>query len=211
MTIAPTRCRQRTLTVVTWLRLYPDALGGGWSTLPEPLRACHDPCPSLEAEGRFTVTRSRSWLARMILFMAQMPPDGDDVALRLGVRAHPDHQIWERDFDGFRMTTVQALLPDGRMAERKGAIELLFRVTVDGDAVVYSPAGVRLCAFGLRIPFPSWLGPRVEARAWCEPGEPTMNVRVSMSVPVVGALVTYGGPLAIRKLGEAAGLPPQSA
>ncbi len=189
---------------MTWLRLYPVALHDAWSGLPEALRACLDASPSLDAEGRFTVTRARSLLARLVLALAGMPKAGDDVALRLEVRAHEGHQRWERDFAGYRMSTVKTLLPDGRMAERRGPIELLFRITTlreataEGErvAVVYHPAGVRLCLGPLRVPIPSWCGPRVDARVWCEPGERVMRVEVKMAVPLVGPIVTYGGPLA---------------
>lgn len=180
-----------------WLRLYPRALGDAWDALPEPLRACHDPSPSLEAEGSFTVTRSRSWLARVVLALAGMPPAGRDVAVRLEVRALRDEQIWERDFAGFRMTTIQSLAPGGLMAERRGPLELLFRLDTEARALVYRPAGLRLRVGPLRIPLPSWCGPRVEVRAWCEPDEDdVMHVRVSMSLPLLGEAITYGGSLA---------------
>lgn len=181
---------------MTWLRLYPLALGEAWESLPGPLRALHDPSPALDAEGRFTVTRARSPLARLVLALAGMPPAGIDLALRLVIRAQRDHQVWDRDFGGFGMRTVQTLLPDGRMSERRGAMELLFHVAAEPAAIVYRPAGARLCLGPLRIPIPSWCGPRVEARAWCAPGASVMHVSVSISAPLLGPLVTYGGALA---------------
>lgn len=181
---------------VSWLRLYPRALGDAWHALPGPLRACHDPSPALDAEGAFTVTHARFPLAGLVVALAGMPPPGRDVALRLEVRAHEGRQIWERDFAGFRMLTVQSLTPGGLMAERMGALELLFRLAPEERALVYRQAGLRLCVGPLRIPLPSWCGPRVEARAWCEPEDgDVMRVRVSVSLPLFGELITYGGPL----------------
>jgi hypothetical protein len=181
---------------VTWLALYPRALGDAWEQLPAPVRACHDACPRLSAEGPFVVERSRSWLARVALFAGGMPAAGEDIPLRLEVYAERDSQRWERRFGAFVMTTIQRLLPDGRMSEQRGPLELLFWVTADGGAIHYRPAGLRLCLGPLRIPLPSWLGPRVEARAWREPGDHRMSVRVVMALPLLGEVISYGGPLA---------------
>ena len=178
------------------LALYPRLLGAAWSTLPGPLRACHDAAPRLVATGRFRVTHARSWLARLAIAMVGMPAAGDDVALRLEVRAEVDHQIWARDFDGFRMTTIQSLLPDGRMGERRGFIEALFDVTAESGEIVYRPAGLRLRLGRLRVPIPSWCGPRAQARTWCVPGDDSMHVHVTIAAPVLGLLVTYSGAIA---------------
>jgi len=181
---------------VDWLRLHPRALGDAWDALPEAVRACHDPSPSLEAEGSFTVTRTRSQLARIALALAGTPPAGRDVAVRLEVRANRDEQIWDRDFAGFRMTTIMSLAPGGLVAERRGPLELLFRLETEARALVYRPAGLRLRLGPLRIPLPSFCGPRVEVRAWCEPDEDdVMHLRVSMSLPLFGEVTTYGGAL----------------
>lgn len=194
-TIAPIAAERGYSKDVPWLALYPLALGDAWSDLPQPVRACHDARPRLSAEGLFLVTRSRSWLARVALYLGGMPAAGADVPLRLEVFAAEDYQRWVRSFGGFVMTTVQRLLPDGRMGEQRGPLELLFRVSAEGRAIHYRPAGLRLCLGPLRLPLPAWLGPRVEARAWHEPGEQTMRVRVAMALPLLGEVITYGGPL----------------
>ena len=177
------------------LALYPRLLGDAWRALPEPVRLCHDAAPTLVATGRFKVTRGASWMARLAAWLGGMPRPGNDVQLRLEVRSHDDHQTWSRDFGGFTMLTRQSLLADGRLAERRGPLELLFRVTGEEGAVVYRPAGVRLRIGPLAIPLPRWLAPRVEARAWCEPGDGRMHVLVSVSSSLAGTIATYGGPL----------------
>ena len=177
------------------LALYPLLLGELWAKLPEPVRRCHDAAPRLVAEGRFIVTHARSWLARIVIALARMPRARDGVRLRLEVNALADHLVWRRDFDEFTMLTTQRLRPDGRMAERRGPMELLFEVAGEADAIVYRPRGVRLCLGALRIPMPSWLAPRVEGRAWTVSGEACMHVHIVIAAPILGTLVTYGGPL----------------
>lgn len=177
------------------LALYPRVFGEVWATLPEPVRRCLDADPSLVAVGRFTVTRATSWPARFALVFAGMPPSGEDVALRLEIQTTPDHQLWRRAFADFTMETTQWLLPDGRLVERKGPVELLFRIAFEEGAVVYHPAGARARVGPFRLRLPSWLAPRVDCRAWTEPDDERMHVRVVVSAPIVGRLITYGGPL----------------
>jgi hypothetical protein len=180
---------------VSALALYPLLLGDAWSALPEPVRRCHDAAPSLLATGRFKVTRGSSWFARVSAWLGGMPHAGDDVPTRLEVRSYDDHQIWSRDFGGFAMLTRQSMLADGRMAERRGPVELLFRVTSEDGAVVYRPAGMRLRIGPIAIPIPGWFALRVEARAWCEPDDLRMHVLVSVRSSLGGTIATYGGPL----------------
>jgi hypothetical protein len=177
------------------LSLYPRLLGDAWSALPAVVRTCHTAKPRLVAVGRFTVTHARSWLARFAIAFASMPAAGEDIPLRLEVRAFPDHQLWIRDFDGFSMRTVQLLGEDGHMAEQRGPFELLLKVTAEEGAVVYRPTGLRFGVGRFRVRVPWWIGPRVEARAWSEPGASEMHVHVAIALAVLGTIVTYGGTL----------------
>ena len=177
------------------LPLYPRLLGDAWSSLPEVVRVCHTAAPRLVALGRFTVTHASSWPARLAIAFASMPPAGEDIPLRLEVHARSDHQLWLRDFDGFSMKTVQVLREDGLLAERRGPFELILRVTEESGAVVYRPTGLRFGFGRFRVQVPWWLGPRVEARAWCEPGAPEMHEHVAIALAVLGTIVTYGGTL----------------
>jgi hypothetical protein len=175
--------------------LYPRLLGTAWSTLPAVVRECHDAAPRLEARGRFTVTHATSWLARIAIWFANMPPARRDIPLRLQVRTEGDLQVWERDFDGFTMTTVQLIHDGALLAERRGPFELLFRIAVVGGTVTYEPAGLRLGFGGFRVRVPAFFGPTVRARAGCDDGGDAMNVRVEIGLPFFGTLVTYGGSL----------------
>lgn len=172
------------------LALYPTLLGAAWDTLPAPVKACHEAVPDLFAGGCFTVEHASSFVAKLVIAMAALPPAGDDIALRLDVKSADDHQIWTRHFGDFSMTTRQYLLADGRMVERRGVVELLFRVSVEDGALIYRPDGVRLW-LGFPIPIPPWLGPRVAGRAWCE-GD-SMRVKIEVRAPLLGTIVTYGG------------------
>jgi hypothetical protein len=87
------------------------------------------------------------------------------------------------------------MLADGRMVERTGVFEVCFRVVAEGGEIHYRQDGARMCIGSLRFPMPSWLAPRVHGRAWAEPGENAMRLLIRVAAPIVGELVTYGGPL----------------
>jgi len=177
--------------------LYPTLLARDWNKLPEAVRRLHVPRPVLVAEGMFRVTHGRSWLASLVIAMFRLPPAGEQVPLRLVIEALEARQRWDRTFDGTHtMITYQYLLPDGRLGERTGPLELLFRVEVERAAIHYHPVGLRLCIGRWRLPLPAWCGPRVTARLWAAPDATEMNVMVYIRVPLLGELVTYGGPLA---------------
>jgi hypothetical protein len=122
-----------------------------------------------------------------------MPPAKRHVPLRLEVRAEAARQIWDRDFDGFTMTTVQFIHQGELLAERRDPFELLFRVTAVGGAVIYEQVGLRLGLGAFRLRVPTCFGPRVRARAWSEPNAGEMHVLVEIALPFLGTIVSYGG------------------
>lgn len=176
--------------------LYPKLLERDWDALPVVMRDLHSPKPLLRAEGLFNITHARSFLAKVVIFLTRLPPAGQRTPLRLAVDALGDQQRWDRTFDErHTMITYQYLLPDGLLGERTGPLELVFRVEVEKGIVRYHQVGLRLRLGRLRIPLPRWLGPTVTARLWAYPEATEMNVEVRIAVPILGEIVTYGGPL----------------
>jgi hypothetical protein len=185
--------------------LYAKLLGQHWDALPNSMRRLHSPAPFLSAAGSFTVTHARSWLVALAIRVFRLPPAGERMPLRLEVDATGSEQRWERTFDGrHTLVTYQYLLADGRLAERTGPLELTFHVDVENGVVVYRPAGLRLRLGRWRIPLPSFFGPRVTARLSAD-GASEMNVMVRIGAPLLGEMLTYGGPLALISAGERQG------
>jgi hypothetical protein len=151
-------------------------LGDAWDTLPEPIRRGHSPGTH---RGRIVVTH-HSRLAPLFGF----PPKGEmPIELRITVEKHQEkhEQRWVRHFGDFEMTTTQ-YEARGKLAERRGPIEMRFDLVVEDGALVYRQ-------------IPSLLGPRVKARAWAE--NDRMGVKVEIAAPVFGDLVTYAGMLVV--------------
>jgi len=100
-------------------------------------------------------------------------------------------EVWERDFDGLRVASVQR--PDGLLlAEVFGRLAICFRLeSQDGGLrFVQERAQVRLGAIHLLIP--SIVAPRVSASE-TPVGDNGFKANVSVRVPVVGLILAYEG------------------
>jgi len=171
--------------------LFERTLGAGWNELPDVLKRGHELERGLHGEGAFDVTLGASWLARLAARVMGMPRAGREVRTTLDVTPDGDELVWHRDFGGTSFDTCMYAIDGGRIAERRGLVELCLRVTAEGGAVVYRCEGARLRLGALRLPMP--LAPRVEGRVWAD-GD-AMRTRIAITAPLIGAIVTYEGPL----------------
>jgi hypothetical protein len=177
------------------LDLFPRLLGGGFASLPEPVRRCHQIEDEFHAHGNFTITTGKTWGARLLARLMGMPPAGSSVLTHLDVSREDDALLWRRNFAGRRMDTRMYLLGDDRMAERKGLVELCFRLSIVDSGINYRSDGARICVGRLRIPFPSLLAPVIDGRAWLEPTRNVMEIRIHIASRLFGTIVSYEGPL----------------
>jgi hypothetical protein len=170
--------------------LFPRVLGRDWETLPDVVKRGHELEPEFHGRGTFTIVHGVSLLARLM----GMPPAGDAVPTRLDVVSEGDELVWRRDFGGTHMDSRMYEVDGGRIAERRGPIELCMRVTVEDAAIVYRSDVARLRVGRLRVPFPSWLAPRIEGRVWADGASMHTRIRIDSWA---GMIVTYEGPLEI--------------
>ncbi len=168
--------------------LYERLVGGGWEGLDEPVRRFH---ARPRSSGTFAVRRGRGRLARLLARLLGLPREGEAVPLRLTVTPHGGGERWHRDFGGDDFVTEQREHAGALLAERAGPFELLFRLTVEGGALAYAPAGAGLRAGGLRVKWPRALAPRVEARERADGRG--VRVRVRVTAPLAGLLIEYEG------------------
>lgn len=131
--------------------LYARLLGPGWGALHAAVRACH--APGVRT-GRVTVRRGA------LGAIARLPASGEDLPMELSVEEAGGVARWTRRF-GADVLASEQFDEDGLLVERTGALELRFRLSVDGGALRFEQVGAR---FG-GVPLPRALGPRVEAHA----------------------------------------------
>ncbi len=179
--------------------LYERLVGAAWGRLPDPVRRLHPAGSSVRGAGRFDVRHGGRSAARLLARLMRLPAEGRAVPVVLTVEPEgAGGERWRRDFDGKPFVTHQRERTPGLLADRAGAVEMYFRMEADGAALVYRQAGVALRLGPLRVPLPRALAPHIEAREWAEAGEERVRVRVSVSAPLVGPLITYEGKIELE-------------
>ena len=176
--------------------LYPHLLGAAWSDLPAAVRGIHiSGGAPVRAAGTFRVRYGPTRAARCLARLLRLPAEGDGAEITLHVTPlRGGGERWERSFAGNRLASTQTAGPDGSLAERMGMVELRFRLEADADGLDYRAAGAALPLGPWRLPLPRRLSPGIEAREEADPDDPARaRIRVEVTVPGVGVLLTYGG------------------
>jgi len=169
--------------------LYARLVGEGWGALDEPVRRLH---LRARGAGTFAVRRGEGLVARAVARLMGLPRGGEAVPLRLSIEPHGGGERWRRKFDGREFVTEQGEQAGPLLAERAGPFELLFRLSVEGGALLYSPEGAALRVSSLRVRLPRLLAPRVEAWERAD-GSGGVRVEVCVTAPLVGLLIRYEG------------------
>ena len=179
--------------------LYRRVLGSDLDRLPAPVAALHDHAGRAVATGRCTVERCSHPLARLAAAFFGFPPAGDNVPLRIVLRAVDGKERWLRDFGGHRTSSVQGEVP--------GRAGLLFESFGPGRFTIDPRPTAQGLSFALRdarflgIPLPRRLWPEVVGDARAAEGRYTFEV--SIALPLVGLLVSYRGWLSLEAPKEA--------
>lgn len=168
--------------------LYERLVGEAWGGLDERVRGLH---ARARSSGTFVVRRGEGRVARLVARLLGLPEAGEAVPLRLTVTPHGGGERWHRAFAGKDFVTEQRAHAGPLLAERTGPFELLFRLTVEGGALVYSQEGAFLRVRGLRVRLPRRLAPRVGA--WERAEGRGVRVCVRVSTPLSGTLIEYEG------------------
>lgn len=197
------RGRGRVIIASVRARLYERLLGGAWKELDEPVRRLHERGTGPCGDGLFAV-RGGNFFARSLARLAGLPAGGEAVRVCLSVTQTEDGaaERWHRTFEGRVFDTLQREGEGRLLAERAGPFELLFRLSVERGALVYTHAGAALRVGPLRLPLPRALAPRVDARESAADDGERVLVRVSSRAPLVGLMLSYEGRLRVNVEGE---------
>jgi hypothetical protein len=171
--------------------LYPRIIGEHWPELPERLRRSFEVTSEVRTSGRFCVRWGDRALSRWLARWGGLPRADESVAVELTVTPDAGGETWKRRFGTDELVTHQ-WEESGRLAERAGALELRFRLTVSNGRILFHQEKARLRARGVRFPLPGWISPRVKASVW---EDETIQVSVEVSFPGLGLLCSYQGSL----------------
>jgi hypothetical protein len=168
--------------------LFRGLVGERFDSLPPVLRAIHEPGGPRDHSGSCHVERGTGLASRLAGALANLPPAGDAVPIRVRISPHGVGERWERDFGG-RAFGSSLRAAGGLLEERMGAAVFSFRLAAIDGRIDWSLAGARL--FGVPLPRAFW--PRMAARESLEAGRYCFDVRVEL--PLAGPLVHYRGTL----------------
>ena len=182
--------------------LYLRVMENGWSQLAGPLHRMHGAGGILRARGRLRVEHGRHVVARLAAWLFRLPASSADTDTRLVITPEEDGEHWLRTFDGRRLETRQQRSNPSEIVERFGMLELRFHMDVSpGGGLVYVQRAAVFVLGRVRVSLPLLIAPRVSARE--EPDGPDrVTVVVSVTLPLVGMLITYDGFMAVEEAGE---------
>ena len=166
--------------------LYRRLLGPGFDALPARVRELHDLDRISVWEGRAQVERGRSLVTRMAAWLASLPPQGNDLPLRVTFAAVGDKEIWARQFGKALFRSVQH--------ERGG---LLHERVAFATFVSQPPPPPMVCRSGSTASASS----ASRCRGCCTPAVDTFEserdgryqFEVEAHLPLFGLLVRYAG------------------
>lgn len=173
--------------------LYPRLIGDAWSQLSEPLRRIHSTGALKCCVGSFSVQHGTMLPTRLLIRFLGLPAAGENISTRLVVTPLVNGERWDRTFARKSFRTEQREHAGQLLAERIGAMEILFRLAVINGALCYQQTRAVLCVGRLRVPLPRWLSPQITAREWALQDESRVHVSVSVQAPLTGLLISYRG------------------
>jgi hypothetical protein len=170
--------------------LYARILGTAWDQLPVEIRRMHDVDGAASVEGRASVERGDSPLARLAAFIMRFPKAAADTPVRVEFEVSGETETWTRRFGDDVFSSRQF----GGRGHSAGLVcegfgPLLFAMALVVENARLSLVLRRWSAFG--IPLPMWLCPRSDAFETVENGR--FRFHVEISHPICGLIVRYKG------------------
>ena len=164
--------------------LYRRLLGAEFDRLGRHLRDFHDELG--ERRGQLQVKWGAGRLRHAVAWLLRMPPPRARSPVRLLASQRGAAEIWIRHFGSASLITRQ-WERRGFLMEAAGPLTFQFEVSVDGGGMRFTQQR----AWFLCVPLPRALAPVVAARV--DPTQRGWEVEVTISVPRLGVVASYGG------------------
>lgn len=171
------------------LSSFEVALGHNYATMPDPIRRFHTMAGEPVWQGRASVERGNSLVARLAAWIIGLPAAAEEVDVRVSVErdAH-GRERWTRNFGGKEFHSDLAFSTD------KGLIETFGPLTCDLGLTASDKGTTMPVARGwmLGTPLPTFLLPG-SATSETIDAEGRFRFSVRITLPVFGFLVAYKG------------------
>lgn len=167
--------------------LFQHCLGDQYHTLAPIVTRAHQGTVALE--GQVWVKHGNA-LARLLCKLLKMPPQTDQVTLRVHGEHHDHEFFWNRTFGEFEMRS-HFVREGAYLVEKLGPLNMKLKLSVEGSTLHYRLQKTTFWG----IPIPALLAPKVIAKE----GEFEQFYRFSVYVrlPLIGLLVCYGGDMTL--------------
>ncbi len=153
--------------------LYQTALGPEFSHLVPLLQWFHTEVRTVW-EGEAKVSWSRNPIFRLLLLLARLPREGEDISVAVQIFVQEGKEVWQRRFADRPMVSRQYMEAD-RLYESMGLFNLLLNTEVHEGGLIQRSTQSRW----LGIPLPAFLALRVMAKEWSERGRMYFDVTIS--------------------------------
>jgi hypothetical protein len=173
--------------------LYARLIGDDCNTLDEPLQQTYLSSNVREYAGLFSVVHHSKMLAWLGSFLFPVPAAGSDQPTRLIVTPHSDGEKWHRIIGDVDIISEQYESSGGRLDELMGIINFRFRLEVVSRVLIFNQEATFLQSGPFSIRLPKWLSPKVSGRSWIDESSRRVQVKISVSAPLVGPLFSYEG------------------
>jgi hypothetical protein len=175
--------------------LYERILKGSWEQLDEAVRRLHAEGTVVRVAGTFRIRHGAGRLVRLLAWLARLPAAGEAVDVGLTITPLEHGEEWRRTFAGRPLVSAQYQRGDTLLAERVGLLEMRLRLAVANGTLFYKSVSAALRLGPLRLRLPGWVTPRLTAREQPDGDRNGVYVSIEMSLPLLGLLVAYEGPV----------------
>ncbi len=170
--------------------LYERLLGDDYKRLPKAIQAMHRVTGGHAAEGRVTVRRGCGPAAKRLASLMRLPPAMEAAPAITSFSLEGGAERLCRRYGGRQLVTYQQEgwgKDAGLLLERFGPLSLLLKLHASEAGLDFELVD---CRFGsLSLPRASW--PCLEASEREQEGK--YRFQVSVGLPLLGLLVSYGG------------------
>ena len=174
-------------------KLYQTLLGAQWNDVHPKVRGSHLSGAELRANCRLNITGCSHIIGKIIGRVASLPGPMSDAPVTLQIRQIPEGELWNRVFPDRSLKSIQYISDDGCLIDRFGMIAFCFRLTISNGCIIHCHERTELRWRGMKLTIPKIFSPVVTSHEEPDTDESASRIHVSLSVPIIGHLLTYNG------------------
>ncbi len=175
------------------MNIYQDILGEQWDAVSPKVQRSHLAGDELHANCVLDVTGSANVFGRLISRIVLLPAPMKSAPVGLRVCSSPRGEIWDRKFPDHTLRSVQYKSAEGYLIDRFRLIAFYFHLELSNGGILHKHVHTYLVFGSLQVRLPRFLAPSVISHEEPDSSEDASTITVSLSMPLIGHLLTYRG------------------